>query len=130
MWVSLLLTPPPPCQALNTLEHLLEMGIPGVCNKWLTLPPNPDIVDIDLLYQVMVMMVMVVMMMMMMLQTAGSGSKRLDLSGVAEARAGAGGVVLKRTRGVAGDTASTESPSPESLLEDTVSTPTGIQNRE
>ena len=103
------------------------MGIPGVCNKWLTLPPNPDIVDIDLLYQVMVM---VIMMIMMMLQTAGSGSKRLDLSGVAEARAGAGGVVLKRTRGVAGDTASTESPSPESLLEDTVSTPTGICNLE
>ena len=109
------------------------MGIPGVCNKWLTLPPNPDIVDIDLLYQVMVMMMMVMIMMimiMMMLQTAGSGSKRLDLSGVAEARAGAGGVVLKRTRGVAGDTASTESPSPESLLEDTVSTPTAICNLE
>ena len=107
------------------------MGIPGVCNKWLTLPPNPDIVDIDLLYQVMVMMIMMmIMMMMMMLQTAGSGSKRLDLSGVAEARAGAGGVVLKRTRGVAGDTASTESPSPESLLEDTVSTPTAICNSE
>ena len=109
------------------------MGIPGVCNKWLTLPPNPDIVDIDLLYQVMVMVMMVIVMMimiMMMLQTAGSGSKRLDLSGVAEARAGAGGVVLKRTRGVAGDTASTESPSPESLLEDTVSTPTAICNLE
>ena len=31
---------------------MLDMGIPGVCNKWLTLPPNPDIVDIDLLYDV------------------------------------------------------------------------------
>ena len=64
----------------------------------------------------------------MLCQTAGSGSKRLDLSGVSEARAGAGGVVLKRTRGGAGDTASTESPSPESLLEDTVSTAAGICN--
>ena len=38
-------------QAMNTLEHLIEMGIPAVCNKWMTLPSNPDIVDIDLLYQ-------------------------------------------------------------------------------
>ena len=36
---------------MNTLEHLIEMGIPAVCNKWMTLPSNPDIVDIDLLYQ-------------------------------------------------------------------------------
>ena len=40
---------------------MLDMGIPGVCNKWLTLPPNPDIVDIDLLYDV-----------------AGAGGKRLE----------------------------------------------------
>ena len=37
-------------QAINTLEHLIEMGIPNVCNSWLTLPPCPDIVSIDSLY--------------------------------------------------------------------------------
>ena len=37
-------------QAINTLEHLIEMGIPTVCNSWLTLPPCPDIVSIDSLY--------------------------------------------------------------------------------
>ena len=37
-------------QAINTLEHLIEMGIPAVCNSWLTLPPCPDIVSIDSLY--------------------------------------------------------------------------------
>ena len=65
----------PPCQALNTLEHLLEMGIPGVCNKWLTLPPNPDIVDIDLLYQVMMMMMMMMIMMMMMVMMLALSSR-------------------------------------------------------
>ena len=83
-----------------------------------------------MMMMIMIIVMMMMMMMMMLCQTAGSGSKRLDLSGVSEARAGAGGVVLKRTRGGAGDTASTESPSPESLLEDTVSTPTGICNLE
>ena len=88
-------------QALNTLEHMLEMGIPGVCDKWLTLPPNPDIVDIDLLYE------------------AGAGAKRLDISSVSEkARTGAHtGIVLKKTKSY--DYASTESPNES--LDDTVS---------
>ena len=34
-------------QALNTLEHLAEMGIPLVCEKWLSLPNNPPLMDID-----------------------------------------------------------------------------------
>ena len=34
-------------QAVNTLEHLSEMGIPLVCEKWLTLPHNPSLLDID-----------------------------------------------------------------------------------
>ena len=82
---------------------MLEMGIPGVCDKWLTLPPNPDIVDIDLLYE------------------AGAGAKRLDISSVSEkARMGAHtGIVLKKTKSY--DYASTESPNES--LDDTVSLP-------
>ena len=38
-------------QAGSTLEHLADMGIPLVCERWMTLPPNPDLVDIDRLYQ-------------------------------------------------------------------------------
>lgn len=34
-------------QALFTLEHLSEMGIDLVCEKWLTLPQNPSLIDID-----------------------------------------------------------------------------------
>ena len=34
-------------QAVNTLEHLSEMGIPLVCEKWLTLPQNPSLLDVD-----------------------------------------------------------------------------------
>jgi len=91
-------------QALNTLEHMLDMGIPGVCNKWLTLPPNPDIVDIDLLFDV-----------------AGTGGKRLDISSLSEkARPGGHtGIVLKKTKSY--DYASTESPIES--LDDTVSLP-------
>lgn len=37
-------------QALNTLDHLQDMGIPLVCNKWLTLPSNPDLLNVDKLY--------------------------------------------------------------------------------
>ena len=37
-------------QAASTLEHLEEMGIPLVCERWLTLPPNPDILDVDQFY--------------------------------------------------------------------------------
>ena len=36
---------------MNTLDHLEEMGIPIVCDRWLTLPPNPDIVNADQLYE-------------------------------------------------------------------------------
>lgn len=32
-------------QAVNTLEHLSEMGIHLVCEKWLTLPHNPSLMD-------------------------------------------------------------------------------------
>jgi len=38
-------------QALSTLEDLVDMGIPAVCNKWLTLPPNPAILNLDDLLQ-------------------------------------------------------------------------------
>ena len=100
------IVPPDPFyvdQAENTLEHLIEMGIPSVCNKWLTLPPNPDIVDIDLLYQ-----------------SQTSHNKRLDLSSLEQRRAaGAGGVVLRKTKTT--DYASTESPNES--LDDTVSLP-------
>ena len=37
-------------KAINTLEHLVDMGIPVVCDKWLTLPPSPDVIDVDVLY--------------------------------------------------------------------------------
>lgn len=35
---------------MNTLDHLQEMGIPLVCNKWLTLAANPDLLNVDKLY--------------------------------------------------------------------------------
>lgn len=35
---------------MNTLDHLEEMGIPVVCDRWLTLPANPDLVNVDTLY--------------------------------------------------------------------------------
>jgi hypothetical protein len=35
---------------LNTLDHLHDMGIPLVCDKWLTLPSNPDLLNVDKLY--------------------------------------------------------------------------------
>ena len=38
-------------QAMNTLDHLEDMGIPVVCDRWLTLPANPDIVNVDKLYE-------------------------------------------------------------------------------
>ena len=92
-------------QAINTLEHLIEMGIPTVCDRWMTLPPNPDIVDIDLLYQT----------------AGGGGSRRLDLSSMDRGNISAGGIVLKKTKSY--EYASTESPN-ESLDDtDTVSLP-------
>ena len=92
-------------QAMNTLEHLVEMGIPAVCNKWLTLPPNPDIVDVDQLYE------------------TAQAQKRLDAStlGAAgkEEKLSGRGIVLKKTRSY--EYASTESPSES--LDDTLSLP-------
>ena len=34
-------------QALSTLENLASMGIPVLCNQWINLPPNPDVINID-----------------------------------------------------------------------------------
>ena len=34
-------------QALSTLENLASMGIPVLCNQWVNLPPNPDVINID-----------------------------------------------------------------------------------
>ena len=68
-------------QAASTLEHLAEMGIPLVCERWVTLPANPDLVDIDRLYQNI------------------SKGKRLDASSLGTASlSGTGGIVLRRTR--------------------------------
>lgn len=93
-------------QAINTLEHLIEMGIPSVCNKWLTLPANPDIVNIDSLYE------------------AAQTQKRLDAStlgaaGKEDKRMSGKGIILKKTRSY--EYASTESPSES--LDDNVSLP-------
>jgi len=71
-------------QAASTLEHLSEMGIPLVCERWMTLPPNPDLVDIDRLYQ-----------------NISKQGKRLDSSSLRLASlSGTGGVVLRRTKSV------------------------------
>ena len=32
------------------MDHLHDMGIPLVCDKWLTLPSNPDLLNVDKLY--------------------------------------------------------------------------------
>ena len=57
------------------------MGIPLVCERWVTLPANPDLVDIDRLYQNI------------------SKGKRLDASSLGTASlSGTGGIVLRRTR--------------------------------
>ena len=94
-------------QAMNTLEHLVEMGIPAVCNKWLTLPPNPDIVDVDQLYE------------------TAQAQKRLDAStlGAAgkEEKMSGRGIVLKKTRSYEYSVTGTESPSES--LDDTLSLP-------
>ena len=72
------------------------MGIPTVCNKWLILPPNPDIVDIDALYE------------------AASSQKKLDaaalgVAGKDDKRMPGKGIILKKTRSY--DYASTDPPS-------------------
>ena len=79
-------------QALSTLESLEEMGIPLVCNKWLTLPSNPDIINVDKLFQ------------------SSSTHKRLDpaiLSAKKDEQIS--GIVLKKTMSY--EYASTDSPS-------------------
>ena len=65
-------------QAVNTLEHLSEMGIPLVCEKWLTLPHNPSLLDIDNVV------------------ASSSKVKKLDLA--AASSSSLQGVVLKRTK--------------------------------
>ena len=72
-------------QAASTLEHLEEMGIPLVCERWLTLPSNPDVLDVDQFYQKVV-----------------TKNKKSDgtTSQSALAGAGTGGIVLRRTKSV------------------------------
>jgi hypothetical protein len=66
-----------------------------VCNKWLTLPASPEILNVDALYE------------------AAHAQKRLDASALAAGRddrlSGGGGVVLKKTRSY--EYAATDSPS-------------------
>ena len=97
-------------QAINTLEQLIEMGIPGVCNTWLTLPPCPDLLDTDSLY------------------SAAQTQKRLDAATLAAGREEKRcGIVLKKTRSY--EYASTDSPS-GSVDVDTVSLPHSEGNSE
>lgn len=89
-------------QAVNTLEHLSEMGIPLVCEKWLTLPHNPSLLDIDNVI------------------SASTKVKKLDLKSEASGQnpsivSTGGGVVLKRTKSLElseSSSATSESPSP------------------
>lgn len=69
-------------QAINTLEHLAEMGIPLVCEKWLALPHNPALIDVDSLF------------------TAAAKVKKIDLKSAVHPQQpqATSGVVLKRTR--------------------------------
>ena len=73
-------------QAASTLEHLEEMGIPLVCERWLTLPSNPDVLDVDELY------------------SKATKNKKMDaLANTPHsslAGAGTGGIVLRRTKSV------------------------------
>ncbi len=66
-----------------------------MCNKWLTLPASPEILNVDALYE------------------AAHAQKRLDSSALAAGRddrlSGGGGVVLKKTRSY--EYATTDSPS-------------------
>ena len=85
-------------QALNTLEHLQEMGIPLVCEKWLSLPNNPPLMDIDEIF------------------TTAAKAKKLDITSGGENVQGAqtAGVVLKRTKSLdfSGSSGSERSISP------------------
>ena len=66
-----------------------------MCNKWLTLPASPEILNVDALYE------------------AAHAQKRLDASALAAGRddrlSSGGGVVLKKTRSY--EYAATDSPS-------------------
>lgn len=91
------------------------MGIPLVCDRWLTLPSNPDLVIIDDLYE------------------AAAAVKRLDLAlltGEAGSRKAAAlpdkGIVLKRTKSVD----YSETPSENGSQADRVSLDKRSQNSE
>ena len=73
-------------QALFTLEHLSEMGIDLVCEKWLTLPQNPSLIDIDNVISVT--------------KSAKASSKKSSENAISDAAsaAAAAGIVLKRTK--------------------------------
>lgn len=79
-------------QGANTLEHLHEMGIPIVCERWLTLPSNPDLLDVDALYRV------------------AARAKKLDLSAASTANT-SGGVILHRTKSLDYSSSSTSAAS-------------------
>ena len=87
-------------QALFTLEHLSEMGIDLVCEKWLTLPQNPSLIDIDNVITNM---------------TSRSSSKSMKKSTDNEGidKPAGSGIVLKRTKSL---DVYESSPSPESEL--------------
>ncbi|XP_040583226.1 protein inturned [Lepeophtheirus salmonis] len=81
-------SPPDPFyvdHADNTLDHLHEMGIPLVCDKWLSLPPNPDIINTDKLYD----------------NNTNNSKVGLDLS-ASNSDSKKQGVVLKKTLSVEG----------------------------
>jgi len=78
-------------QALSTLESLEETGIASVCNKWLTLPPNPEILDVDKLFE------------------SSSAHKKLNPGLSVRKEEQISGIVLKKTMSY--EYASTDSPS-------------------
>ena len=87
-------------QALFTLEHLSEMGIDLVCEKWLTLPQNPSLIDIDNVITSM---------------TSKSSSKSAKKSTAEkESIDKASGIVLKRTKSL-DIYESSPSPSPDPI---------------
>ena len=86
-------------QALFTLEHLSEMGIDLVCEKWLTLPQNPSLIDIDNVITSM---------------TSRSYSKSAKKSAENESIDKASGIILKRTKSL-DIYESSPSPSPDPI---------------
>ena len=86
-------------QALFTLEHLSEMGIDLVCEKWLTLPQNPSLIDIDNVITSM---------------TSRSSSKSAKKSAENESIDKASGIILKRTKSL-DIYESSPSPSPDPI---------------